>query len=114
MYHLNDLPYDPEEHKYYIYGKWREKSESVRVRALLKTATKGDLPFCSIPTDMIEEGTIYFPKLEEFGFTKAEVTKSQDKRRIYPFHGGEEYGLKRMQEYIHSKKSLGHYASTRN
>lgn len=72
------------------------------------------MPFCKKPSSVILEGMSYLPKLEEFGFTKEEVAQGADQRQCYPFHGGEEYGLKRMQEYIYDKKSVGHYNETRN
>ena len=54
------------------------------------------------------------PTLEEQGFTKDEIKNLVDKRRCYPFQGGEEHGLARMNEYIFSKRSVGHYNDTRN
>ena len=45
LYHLEDLPYNPKEYLPHIYGKFREKSAGVKVREMLKTPLKGDLPY---------------------------------------------------------------------
>ena len=45
IYHIDDLPYKAGTELPHIYGKFREKSEGTRVRALLPTPTKGQLPF---------------------------------------------------------------------
>jgi len=37
LYHIDDLPYQPKEYLPHIYGKFREKTASVRVRPLLET-----------------------------------------------------------------------------
>ena len=44
-YHLDDLDYDPKEYLPHIYGKFREKNQNVRVRNLLPTSGKKDMPF---------------------------------------------------------------------
>lgn len=45
LYHIDDLPYKPQTDLPHLYGKFREKSEDTKVRALLPTAKKGELPF---------------------------------------------------------------------
>lgn len=52
----------------------------------------------------------------DLGFSPEEVAKTakQDKRICYKFKGGEEAGLARMQEYIHTKGAVSKYNSTRN
>jgi hypothetical protein len=39
------MDYDPDEYIPHIYGKFREKNALVKVRQLLPTPKKGDLPF---------------------------------------------------------------------
>lgn len=52
----------------------------------------------------------------DLGFSPEEVEKTakQDKRICYKFKGGEEAGLARVQEYIHGKRAVSKYNSTRN
>lgn len=45
LYNLNDLDFDPKEYLPHIYGKFREKNQSVRVRDLLPTPLKNQMPF---------------------------------------------------------------------
>jgi hypothetical protein len=44
IYNIDDLPFKPEDLPH-IYGRFREKSEGTKVRNLLKTPEKNDLPF---------------------------------------------------------------------
>lgn len=72
---------------------------------------KGELPPWK---DKGSPAAKYLPKLSDFGFTAAEINKERDDRACYKFVGGEKEALKRMNEYIFSKKSVGHYDDTRN
>jgi hypothetical protein len=45
LHHLNDLDYDPNEYLPHIYGKFRERNLNVKVRPLLPTPTKNQMPF---------------------------------------------------------------------
>ena len=55
------------------------------------------------------------PSLANLDFTKDEIEQAEhDKRACYQFKGGETAGLKRLNEYIHTKGSVSHYAATRN
>jgi deoxyribodipyrimidine photo-lyase len=110
LHHLDDLSYDPVDYLPHIYGKFREKNAGVPVRPLLKTPEKDDLPFAK----GFKEGIDYLPKLSDFGFSKEEIDKKADSRSCYDFKGGESKGLKRVDEYIFERKSVGHYNDTRN
>ncbi len=93
IYHIDDLPYKAGEELPHIYGKFREKSESTRVRALLPTPKKGELPFPNKPDKAIAEASQFLPDLvKHFGFNKVEVETPLDKRTCYDFKGGEEEG----------------------
>jgi deoxyribodipyrimidine photo-lyase len=54
------------------------------------------------------------PKLEDFGFTNEECKRKPDPRACYKFIGGESQGLKRLEEYIFTTRSVAHYDDTRN
>jgi deoxyribodipyrimidine photo-lyase len=81
IYHIDDLPYKPATELPHIYGKFREKSEGTRVRALLPTPKKGELPFPKSPSAEIREASAFLPDLvKDLGFKKDEVEAAKDKR----------------------------------
>ena len=52
IYHIDDLPYSVENLSH-IYGKFREKSQSAKIRECVPTPTKGSLPFAKNLPDEI-------------------------------------------------------------
>ena len=115
LYHIDDLPYKPLTDLPHIYGKFREKSEGTKVRSLLPTPTKGELPFPKESSTLIEEASHFLPELcRDFGFTKAEVEAPKEARACYDFKGGEDEAFKRVKEYIFDTRSVAQYAVTRN
>ena len=113
LYNIEDLPFKPAELPH-IYGKFREKSEGVKVRKLVPTPKKNELPFPSKPSKIIQGASKFMPTLKDFGFTKEEIETPKDKRACYDFIGGEDAGLKRCEEYIMGTQSVGQYNATRN
>jgi hypothetical protein len=54
------------------------------VRKLLPTPIKGDLPFPQNPNEAIKKGAEFMPTLEDFGFSKEEISNHEyDKRACY-------------------------------
>jgi deoxyribodipyrimidine photo-lyase len=101
IYNIDDLPFKAATELPHIYGRFREKSEGTRVRALLPTPKKGELPFVKNSTKDIDGAAKFIPDLvKDFGFTKEEVDAPKDKRECYNFVGGEDAGLKRVKEYV--------------
>ena len=45
LYHLDDLPFNPVEYLPHNFGKFREKNIQVKVRDILPTPSKYELPF---------------------------------------------------------------------
>lgn len=85
----------------------------------MDTPEAGSLPFMNMSNaqDFEQEAATFLPDLEsDLGFTEEEVkeTSVQDKRICYKFVGGEEAGLKRLDEYVHTKRAVSKYATTRN
>mmetsp|Transcript_7085 Transcript_7085/g.5044 ORF Transcript_7085/g.5044 Transcript_7085/m.5044 type:complete len:113 (-) Transcript_7085:759-1097(-) len=82
---------------------------------MVPTPEKGDLPPMEAVTNskVVEEAMQYEPKLTDFGFS-ADEKPTHDKRSCYKFIGGEEAGLKRLNEYIFERKAVKHYNKTRN
>jgi len=44
LYHVDDLPFKPLEYNPHIYGAFRQKTATVKVRDLKKAPAYGDLP----------------------------------------------------------------------
>jgi len=109
LHHIDDLSYDPHEYLPHIYGKFREKSQDVKVRPLLETPAKGDLIGPKEKSKDISEGEKFMPELSDFGFKEA---PKHDKRSCLKFVGGADKGHERLEAYM--KKSVGHYNDTRN
>ena len=119
LHHIDDLPYDPVEYYPHTYGNMVKKQASVKVRPLLETPAEGSLPFIKLAEaqDFEKNAASFMPDLEsDLGFSEEEVKQSSapDKRICYKFQGGEEAGLKRLEEYVHTKRAVSKYASTRN
>ena len=119
LHHIDDLPYDPHEYFPHTYGNMRKKQDNVKVRPLLDSPQKGSMQFLNLNNaeDFEKQAAEFMPDLvSDLGFSKEEVkeTSKQDKRICYKFRGGEEAGLQRMMEYIHTKRAVSKYASTRN
>eukprot|EP00352_Strombidinopsis_acuminata_P006678 CAMPEP_0176356872 /NCGR_PEP_ID=MMETSP0126-20121128/14341_1 /TAXON_ID=141414 ORGANISM="Strombidinopsis acuminatum, Strain SPMC142" /NCGR_SAMPLE_ID=MMETSP0126 /ASSEMBLY_ACC=CAM_ASM_000229 /LENGTH=168 /DNA_ID=CAMNT_0017710181 /DNA_START=382 /DNA_END=885 /DNA_ORIENTATION=- len=117
MHHIDDLPYNPKQYLPDTYSAFRRKNQNVEVREMLPNPKKGDLP--PMPkkvitnSELISEALEYEPKMTDFGF-KEEETPEHDKRSSCEFVGGEDRGLKRLNEYYFEKKAIGHYSKTRN
>lgn len=85
----------------------------------METPEIGSLPFIDLAQidELEREASEYIPDLiRDLGFSKEEVkaSTSQDSRICYKFRGGEEAGLKRLKEYVFSKRAVSKYESTRN
>jgi len=114
IYHIDDLPYKPDTELPHIYGKFREKSQNVKVRALAPTPGKGDLPKAKADK-VITESASFMPDLvKDLKYKKEEIEAPADKRTCLVFTGGEDEALKRCKDYIWSAKAVASYSETRN
>ena len=114
LHHIHDLPYNPIQYFPHAYGYYRKKQADVKVRPLLPTPLAGELPLPDYKTKDEVAASKFEPKLEDFGFTSEEIAKKWDTRSCYKFIGGEDNGLKRLDEYIFKTRSVAHYNDTRN
>ena len=119
LHHIDDLPYDPVEYFPHTYGNMRKKQDAVKVRPLMDTPTPGQMPFLNLKEalDVEKKAAAFLPDLQsDLGFSEEEVKKSSahDKRICYKFQGGEEAGLKRLDEYVFSRRAVSKYSTTRN
>jgi hypothetical protein len=101
LHHIDDLPYVPTNYFPHAYGYYRKREVDVKVRPLIPTPILGELPKSDKMTKTEGDASNFVPNLEDFGFTKEEIAKKWDKRSCYKFIGGEDSGLKRMDEYIY-------------
>ena len=113
LYHLEDLPFHPVDLPH-IYGKFRERTQEVKVRDLLPEPKKGDLPFIKSASKQLMQAASFLPDLRDFGFSQEEIKNQKDDRSYFEYKGGEDHGLKRCQDYIFQNKAVGNYANTRN
>lgn len=99
-----------------------------KVRPLLPTPQPGELPSISSRiSELIDEGSAYMPKLSDFGFAEqvpGQEGKVQGKEEAKggalttPTHtreflGGEEQGLKHMNDYFFGSRRIQHYHGLR-
>ena len=111
LYHLEDLPDDPQDYIPRTFSKMREDYGHIAIRDLVPTPKKGSLPFPETPDAQIVAASEFMPTLATFGF---DDNFKQDVRSQLPFHGGEDSGQARLNDYIFEKQALATYADTRN
>ena len=101
LYHVNDLPTDPQDMND-TFTPWRKEVESnSEVRDTVETPE-------TLETPTFDDET---PTLGELGF---DDDPTQDERAAVPFEGGERRALERMEEYIWERDCLREYKKTRN
>ena len=101
LYHVNDLPTDPQDMND-TFTPWRKEVESnSEVRDTVETPETLETPTFDDP----------IPTLGELGF---DDYPTQDERAAVPFEGGERRALERMEEYIWERDCLREYKKTRN
>ena len=101
LYHVNDLPTDPQDMND-TFTPWRKEVESnSEVRDTVETPETLETPTFDDP----------IPTLRELGF---DDDPTQDERAAVPFEGGERRALERMEEYIWERDCLREYKKTRN
>lgn len=116
LHHIDDLPYKPLEYFPHVYGNFRKAQANVKVRELLPTPVKGELPSFKKENGSKDElkALSFLPQLEDFGFSKEEISKKTDERACYKFQGSEQSGLSRLEDYVFKTRSVATYEETRN
>lgn len=104
LYHPEDSAYQDLEELPEVFTQFRKVSEKkVSVRELL-----------SVPESKSKENRIQndtqIPTLTDLGLENFE----KDPRTAFPFSGGEQEGMKRIQHYFWETKKLAYYKKTRN
>lgn len=104
LFHVEDLPF-PINQLPEVFTQFRKACEKqVNIRKCLPSSRIINFPKLTIDLGIL-------PSLEEFGFGKSPEIKQTG---VLDFHGGEEAGLERLQNYIFGTDSLRSYKETRN
>lgn len=102
LFHVNDIPYQPDEIPQTFTNYRRQIEKKSRVRDLITLPESINLP------DALEPGEM--PNCGQLG---VEIPETDD-RAVLKFKGGEKEGLKRLNDYIWQKDKLKEYKYTRN
>ena len=103
LYHPEDILSDPQKIPN-VFTAFRKKLEKyVDIRPEAESIPKYDA------TNLVAENN-ELPSLSDLGFEPLE----SDSRTAFPFEGGEQAALDRLQDYFFTTKKLGFYKKTRN
>ena len=104
LFHPEDIPFDSYEQIPQVFTAFRKKCEKqAQVRPCF------DKPRAFGIENRVEP-TTEIPTLKQLGFSNFET----DHRTAFPFKGGENNALNRMQHYFWDTKKLAYYKKTRN
>ncbi len=104
LYHPDDVPFSDFESIPDVFTHFRKKCEKyIPVRPISVMPT-------SMPTGNLIENHTSPPTLEGLGFPNFKI----EMRSAFPFSGGEEAALARLDHYFWETKKLSHYKKTRN
>ena len=102
LFHPDDTPYDSFNDIPKVFTEFRKKCEKkTEVRELLSNSKIEEFEFVN-DTEI--------PSLEDLDFTEFKT----DERSAFPFHGGEDEALKRVEQYFFEQRNLETYKETRN
>ena len=104
LFHPEDIPYDSFDKIPQVFTQFRKKCEKYsEVRESVERPT-------ALPEKNLVQNETRIPSLEDLGLEPFEM----DSRTAFPFHGGENEALKRVQQYFWETKKLASYKKTRN
>ncbi|WP_340202903.1 DASH family cryptochrome [Ascidiimonas sp. W6] len=104
LFHPDDIPYESVDRIPDVFTQFRKKCEKYSlVQQILPEAE-------TMPVSNLKENTTKIPSLETLGFE----TFQMDSRTAFPFKGGENQALHRVNEYFWETKKLQVYKKTRN
>lgn len=102
LFHPDDIPYDSFDDIPKVFTEFRKECDK-------KTEVRELLTNSSIEAFESENDT-KIPSLKDLDFTEFET----DERSAFPFHGGEDEALKRVEQYFFEQRNLETYKETRN
>ena len=104
LFHPDDIPYSQIKNVPQVFTQFRKKCEKyVDVRPEQEAVSV-------MPDSNIGENDTHIPSLQDLGLSDFE----QDSRTAFPFKGGENQALKRIQNYFWETENLASYKKTRN
>ena len=104
LFHPEDIPYTDFNSIPEIFTNFRKKCEKYcKVRPFEEKPSP-------LPESNLFDTKTKLPTLPQLGLQEFEV----DTRTAFPFQGGENQGLKRIEKYFWETKKLGYYKRTRN
>ncbi len=104
LFHPDDIPYSGIEKIPQVFTQFRKKCEKYsEVRSIIEVPS-------SMPENNLRNNNTKIPSLKALGLSGFE----QDSRTAFPFKGGEDQALKRVDDYFWETKKLGYYKKTRN
>lgn len=102
LFHPEDIPYTSAKEVPEIFTEFRKKCEKLsKIRPLVEPKTMPKSNY---------EATPELPTLASCGIT----TQRPDKRTAFPFQGGENNALLRLEDYFYTTENLSQYKQTRN
>ncbi|SDG79538.1 deoxyribodipyrimidine photo-lyase [Flavobacterium omnivorum] len=102
LYHPEDIPFDTESIPN-VFTQFRIQCEKA-------TKIRAEFAVQPMPEDNLIANETVIPSMETLGFTDFQM----DSRTAFPFLGGEDEALKRLQNYFWETKKLSVYKLTRN
>ena len=102
LYHPEDVPFEIEFIPN-VFTQFRTKCEKY-------STVRTEFVVQAMPKENLTINKTQIPTLEDLGFTAFDV----DSRTAFPFKGGENQALKRIEHYFWDTKKLGVYKLTRN
>ncbi|MFY7758889.1 MAG: deoxyribodipyrimidine photo-lyase, partial [Flavobacterium stagni] len=102
LFHPDDIPYGSAKEVPEIFTEFRKKCEKLsKIRPLVEPKPMPDSNYFETPE---------IPSLESCGITP----QQPDKRTAFPFKGGENKALARLEDYFFTTENLSQYKQTRN
>ncbi|TQI69926.1 deoxyribodipyrimidine photo-lyase [Gramella sp. Hel_I_59] len=102
LFHPDDIPYDSFDELPKVFTEFRKKCEKkTEVRELLSNSKIEEFEFVN---------DTKIPSLKDLDFNEF----TTDERSAFPFHGGEDEALKRVEQYFFKQRNLETYKETRN
>ena len=103
LFHPDDIPYKDFKSIPKVFTEFRKQCEkSARIRTCVSTNEQSK--------DNLVENSTVIPTLEDLGFADFVV----DSRTAFPFAGGENQALKRVENYFFETENIASYKQTRN
>lgn len=104
LYHPEEIPFESNKDIPDVFTFFRKKVEKYgKVRPVLEKPTK------KTPTNLLHKKT-RIPNLQDLGFEDFQI----DERSAFPFSGGEDTGIARLQSYFWDTQYIASYKKTRN